>query len=84
MPEISSSIELFRICFVTALDLAVYLGASRRDVAVRDAEVREVPGELWSKRRAVVGLNFLNRKREMLSDFPDASGITQIRPCRVS
>jgi hypothetical protein len=67
----SCPIELFRICFVAALDLAVHVGASWRDVAVRDAEVGEMPGELWSKRRAVIGLNFLNGKGEMLPDFPE-------------
>ena len=30
-----------------------------------------MPGELWPKRRAVIGLNFLNCKGEMLSDFPE-------------
>jgi|SRR5579863_5926824 len=30
-----------------------------------------MPSELWSKRRAVIGLNFLNGKGEMLSDFPE-------------
>jgi hypothetical protein len=29
-----------------------------------------MPGELWSERRAVVGLNFLNGEGEVLSVFP--------------
>jgi hypothetical protein len=48
VPEISSSIELFRICFVAAFDLAVDFWASASDVLVRNTEVRKMPGELWS------------------------------------
>ena len=68
--KISSSIELLRICFVAALDLAMDFWASWRDVAMRDAEVGQMPGELWPKRRAVIGLNPLNGKGEMFPDFP--------------
>jgi hypothetical protein len=71
VPEISSSIKLFQICFVAALDLAVDFWASGRDAAVRNAEVGKVPGKLWPKRRAVISLNFLNGKEEMVPDFPE-------------
>lgn len=70
--EIYSSIKLFRICFVAAFVLAVDFWASRRDVAVRNVEVGMMPGKLWPKRRAVVGLNFLNGKGEMVPDSPEA------------
>jgi len=36
---------------------------------VGNAEIGKIPGELWSERRAVIGLNFLNDEGEMLSDF---------------
>jgi len=38
---------------------------------VRDAEIGEMPGELGSERRAVIGLNLLNGEGEMLADFPE-------------
>ena len=53
------------------LDLPVHLRAARRYVLVRNAEIGKMPGELWSERRAVIGLNFLNRERKMLADFPE-------------
>ena len=65
----SSLVELLRIGLVAALHLAVDLRTSGRNVAVRDAEVGKVPGELWSEGGAVIGLNFLNGEGEMLSDF---------------
>src|SRR5271170_4517126 len=71
MVEMPSLIELLRIGFMTSLDLPVHLGASRRYVPVRDAEVGKMPCELWSERRAVIGLNFLNSEGAMLPDFPE-------------
>jgi len=62
MPEVPSSIELFRVCFVAPLYLAVHLWASGRDVAVRNAEIRKMPSELWSERRVVICLDFLDGK----------------------
>jgi len=69
MLEMPSLIELFRIGLMASLDLPVHLGASWRDVFVRNTEVGQVPGELGSERRAVIGLNSLNHERKMLSDF---------------
>ena len=53
------------------LDFPVRFRATWRYVPVRDAEVGKVPSELWSERRTVIGLNFLNREGEMLLDFPE-------------
>ena len=64
-----SLVELLRIGFVAPLDFPVHLRATWRYVPVRDAEVGEVPRELWAERRAVIGLNFLNGKGEMLPNF---------------
>lgn len=36
---------------------------------MRDAEVGKMPGELWSERRAVIGLDFLDGQGEMLPEF---------------
>ena len=69
MFEMPPLIELLRIGLMTSLDFPVHLRASRRYVPVGNAEVGKMPGELWSKRRAVVGLNFLNCEGEMLPDF---------------
>ena len=69
MPEVSSSIELFRVGLVTPLHLAVYLRASGRDMPMRDAEVGKMPGELWSERRVIVGLDFLDGEGKMLTNF---------------
>ena len=66
MFEMPSLVELLRIGFMAPLDLPVHLRAAWRYVPVRDAEVRKMPSELWSERRAVIGLNFLNGEGEML------------------
>ena len=71
MFEMPSLVELLRIGFMAPLDFSVHLRATWRYVPVRDAEVRKVPSELWSERRAVVGLDFLNREGEMLPDLPE-------------
>jgi hypothetical protein len=70
MPEVPSSIELFRVCLVASLCLAVYLRTSGGDVPMRNAEIRKMPGELWSERRVIVCLDFLDRERKMLTIFP--------------
>ena len=67
--ERPSSIELLRVCLVAPFYLAVYLWASGRDVAVRNAEIRKMPSELRSKRRVIVCLYFLNGKRKMLTNL---------------
>jgi hypothetical protein len=64
MFEMPSLIELLRVGFMASLDLPVHLRAARRYVGNA-----EMPGELWSERRAVIGLNFLNGEGEMLSDL---------------
>ena len=69
MFEMPSLIELLRIGFMAPLDLTVYLRAPWRYVPVRDAEIGKVPRELWSERRAVIGLNFLNDEGKMLLDL---------------
>jgi hypothetical protein len=70
MSEVFSSIELFSIGFVASFYLAVYLWASGRDVAMRNAEIGKMPGELWPERRVVVRLYFLDGERKMLTNFP--------------
>lgn len=71
MFEMPSLIELLRIGFMASLDLPVHFRTTWRYVPVRDAEVGKVPSELWAERRAVIGLNFLNREGEMLLDLPE-------------
>ena len=70
MSEVTSSIELFRVCLADPLRLAVYLRASGRGVPVRNAEIGKMPGELWSERRVIVCLDFVDSDREMLTNFP--------------
>lgn len=70
MLEVPALIELPRICLVAPLYLAIHFGASRRYVAMRDAEVGKMPGELWSEGRVVIGLDFLDGEGERLSNFP--------------
>ena len=69
MFEMPSLIELLRVGFMASLDLTVHLGAARGYVFVGNAEIGKMPGELWPKRRAVIGLNSLHGEGEMLSDF---------------
>ena len=69
MFEMPSLVELLRIGFMAPLDLSVRLRAARRYVFMRNAEIGKMPGELWSERRAVIGLNLLNGEREMLPDL---------------
>jgi hypothetical protein len=38
---------------------------------MRDAEVGEMPSELWSERRTVIGLNFLNSEGKMILDLAE-------------
>lgn len=67
--EPSPSIEFFGIGLVTPLDLSVDLWASRWDVAMRDAEIGKMPGELRPKGRVVIRLDSLDSEWEMLSDL---------------
>lgn len=69
MFEMPSLVELLGISFMTSFDLPVHFGAAWWYMFVRDAQVRKMPGELWSERRAVIGLDFLNGKGKMLPDF---------------
>ena len=71
MFEMPPLIELLRVGFMASLDLSVHLRAARRYVFVGNAEIGKVPSELWSERRAVIGLNFLNREGEMLLNLPE-------------
>ena len=71
MFEMPSLIELLRISFMAPLDLSVHLRAPGRYVPVRDAEIGKVPGELWSERRAVISLNFLNDEGKMFLDLSE-------------
>lgn len=71
MLEMLPLIELLGVGLMTPLDLSVDLRAARRYVFVGDAEVGKMPGELWSERRPVIGLNSLNGEGEMLPDFPE-------------
>jgi len=68
--ERPSSIKLLRVCLVAPFYLAVYFWASGRDVPMRNAEIRKMPSELWSERRVIVRLVFLDDKRKMLANFP--------------
>ena len=71
MFEMPSLVELLRVGLVASFDLPVHLRAARRYVFVGNAEIGKMPGELWSERRAVIGLNFLNGEGEMLSNLPE-------------
>jgi hypothetical protein len=70
MFETPSLIELLRVHLVAAFYLAVDLGASGRDAAVRNAEIRKVPSELRGERRVIVRLDFVDGEGKMLADFP--------------
>jgi len=71
MFEMPSLVELLRIRFMAPFDLPIHLGATWRYVFMRDAEIGKMPSELRSERRAVIGLDFLNREGEMLLDLPE-------------
>jgi hypothetical protein len=38
---------------------------------MRDAEISKMPRELWSERRVVVGLDFLDGEGKMLTNFAE-------------
>jgi hypothetical protein len=67
--KLPASVELFGIGLVAAFHLAIDFGASGRNVAMRDDQVRNMPGKLWAERRVVVGLNPLDSKGEMFSNL---------------
>ena len=71
MFEMPSLVKLLRIGFMAPLDLSVHLRATRRYVAVRDAEVGKMPGKLWAERGAVIGLNLLNREGKVILDLAE-------------
>ena len=71
MFEIPSLIELLRVGLVASLDLSVHLRAARRNVFVGNAEVGKMPSELWPERRAVIGLNSLNREGKMILNLSE-------------
>jgi hypothetical protein len=56
---------------MASFDFSIHFRAAGRYVFVRDTQIRKMPGELRSKGGAVLGLDFLNGKGEMLSDFPE-------------
>jgi hypothetical protein len=43
------SVEFFHVGIVASFHLAVYFGTSGWDAAMTDAQVRKMPGELWSE-----------------------------------
>jgi hypothetical protein len=71
MFEMPSLVELLRIGFMAPFDFPVHLRAARRYVPVRDAEIGKMPSELWSERRAVIGLDFLNGEGKMILDLSE-------------
>ncbi len=52
-------------------DLPVHLRAAWRNVPVRDPEVGKMPSELWSERRTVIGLDFLNSEGKVILDLSE-------------
>src|SRR5580704_4244059 len=71
MFEMPSLVKLLRIGLMAPLDLPVHLRAPWRNVPVRDTEVGKMPSELWSERRAVIGLDFLNGEGKMILDLSE-------------
>ena len=71
MFEMPSLVELLGVGLVASLDLPVQFRTARRYMLVGDAEIGEMPGELGSERRAVIGLNLLNGEGEMLANFSE-------------
>jgi hypothetical protein len=54
---------------MAAFDLAVALGAAGWDVAMADAEIVEMPGEVRTELRPVVGLDGLDRDGKPLAEL---------------
>src|SRR5206468_735529 len=78
-----AAIELILVGSVTALDLPVTFGATAGDVAVREAEVAEVPSEVGAELGAMVGLDPLNGRRESAAQFVDEVGRRANRVVRI-
>jgi len=84
-PEAHAPVELVFIGPMAALDLAIGLRAARRDLAVEHAQIPQVPGEVGSKLRAMVGLDTLDGHRQTAADFFDElrgrlDGVVSIDP----
>ena len=69
MFEMLSLVELLGIGLMAPFDFPVHLRAARRNVPVRDTEVGKMPSELWSERRTVIGLDFLNNEGKVILDL---------------
>ena len=52
-------------------DFSVNLRAAGWNVLVGDAKIGKMPRELWSERRAIISLDFLDGEREMLPYLPE-------------
>src|SRR5207247_1378454 len=78
-----AAIELILVGSVTALDLPVAFRATSRDVAVREAEIAEVPSEVGAELGAMVGLDPLNGRREAAAQFVDEVGRRADRVVRI-
>src|SRR5262245_11210270 len=65
------AVELLLVGAVAPLDLAVHFGTPRRDVAMGNAQVAQMPGEVGSEFTPVVGLDTLDGHRQPVPDFVD-------------
>ena len=67
--EMLPSIELLYVGLVAPLDLAVNPGAGGRDMAVSDAQISQMPGELGTEGGVVVGLDALDSEGQASADL---------------
>jgi len=63
-----TAIELLAIGAMAALDFSVALRAPRRNVAMGDAEIAQVPGEIGPELVPVIGLDALNGDGQPTTD----------------
>ena len=66
-----AAVEFFFVGSMTTFDFAVTLRAPRRDVAMGNPEIAQMPREVGPERAAVVGLDALNSDGQSAPDLFD-------------
>jgi hypothetical protein len=78
------AIELVLIGAVAPFHLAIALRTAPGNVAMRDAEIAQMPGEVGAELGAMVGLDPLNGRRESAAQFVDEVGRRADRVVRMT
>jgi hypothetical protein len=78
-----AAVEFFFVGSMTTFDFAVTLRAPRRDVAMGNPEIAQMPREVGPELAAVVGLDALNRDGQSAPDLFDEGDRVWDRTLRI-